>query len=182
MDLFVAVMRLNRQMIRFAHKNVILGRGMHHAQANLLSMIASLDGPTQRDLAEEMDVRPSSMTEMLGRLEQSGWIRRVQDENDQRVLRVYLTDAGKKIVDESPGFRSQTAGAIFDCLTDEEKDQLAAFLDKISANLERSEESLKDACRSKAASHCGHHHKGPRGCGHPPFGPGYYCRPPFFGR
>jgi DNA-binding MarR family transcriptional regulator len=39
--------------------------GRYHQQAHLLHLISQNDGANQRDLAEQMDVRPSSMTEML---------------------------------------------------------------------------------------------------------------------
>ncbi|WP_051115599.1 MarR family transcriptional regulator [Clostridium pasteurianum] len=48
-----------------------------------MSLIFQNDGIIQKDLAREMDMRPSSMTEMLMRNEKHGFIVRRQDEKEE---------------------------------------------------------------------------------------------------
>jgi len=181
-NLYATMMQLNRQMMRFAHLGFHGERGPHHGQARLLELISNQNGASQRDLAEEMDVRPSSMTEMLGRLEQAGWIKREQDDQDQRVMRVYLTEAGTQIIEDSSDTRSKSINIIFDCLTEEEKSQLAAINKKLSAHLENLDSSLRDRFREEMQSRHGHNHccRNPRdGFGRPPFSHGHHCEHSF---
>ncbi|MBU2703509.1 DNA-binding MarR family transcriptional regulator [Sporomusaceae bacterium BoRhaA] len=112
------------------------GQKLHSGQIRLLSLISQNDGASQKDLAEEMDVRPSSMTEMLLRMEQTGLITRKQDENDQRVMRIFLTETGKKAAVQSSVTTHDLTTTMFNCLLPEEQTQMLAFVEKISASIE----------------------------------------------
>lgn len=138
--LYNALSRLSRQIHRMEHKMAhddIAGRQkIHRGQTRLLSLIAQNNGASQRDLAEEMDVRPSSMTEMLLKIEQAGFIIRKQDERDQRVMRIFLTETGEKAVVQSSAATLDLTTRMFNCLTSEEQTQLLALIEKISASME----------------------------------------------
>jgi DNA-binding MarR family transcriptional regulator len=135
-NLYNALYRLIRQMHRFAHRGMFHKSGLYHQQAHLLHLISQNDGANQRDLAEQMDVRPSSMTEMLNKLERSGLIIRKQDEQDQRVMRIYLTETGQKSAAQAIGITGDYSGLLFNCLTEEEKIQMLAIIEKLCLNLE----------------------------------------------
>lgn len=95
-DLYRTLHRLNRQMHRVSHKEGHRKGRLYHGQANLLLLISQNDGASQRELGEQMDIRPSSMTEMLTKLEQNGLIVKKRDDKDQRVMHIHLTEEGKK--------------------------------------------------------------------------------------
>ncbi len=99
-QLYTTLHRLGRQMHRFSHR-AEGGQGSYREQSRLLRIISRNDGVIQRDIAEEMDASPSSMTEMLVKMEQLGYIIRKQDEKDQCVMHIYLTNKGKVAVEES---------------------------------------------------------------------------------
>ncbi len=121
-------------MHRFAHS---LSRGHDHyrEQSRLLLLIAQNDGIIQRDLAEEMDVRPSSMTEMLAKMEQLGLVVRKQDEKDQRAIHIYLTDEGKAAAEESERATERLTGTMFKSLSDEEIKQMFRLTLKVCDDL-----------------------------------------------
>ncbi len=52
---------------------------------------------THSELAEMLHVQPATMTNTLKRMEKAGFVERRHDAADQRVSRVYLTDAGYNI-------------------------------------------------------------------------------------
>ncbi len=98
-NLYNALQRLNRQMHRSRHRIMPPIEGLNRGQIRLLFLISKNDGIIQRDLAEMMDIRPSSLTEMLSNLEEHSFIIRKSDEKDRRVMHVYLTDAGRNAID-----------------------------------------------------------------------------------
>jgi DNA-binding MarR family transcriptional regulator len=75
--------------------------GLTHVQHQLLVAIKGhREGapPTVGDLADYLLLRPHSTVELIDRAETAGLVDRVPDENDGRVVRVRLTDAGDRIV------------------------------------------------------------------------------------
>jgi DNA-binding MarR family transcriptional regulator len=57
---------------------------------------------TQRsiDIAEELQVNPSTGTRMLDRLTRKGLVRRLRSSADRRVVQVRLTKAGREVVEQ----------------------------------------------------------------------------------
>ena len=139
-ELYHAMARLSRHMHRLehrmAHESLVYGRRLHRGQSLLLSLISKKNGASQGELCEEMDVRPSSMTEILLKMERAGLIVRKQDEKDQRVMRVFLTDAGEKAASQSDVADLDLTTTIFNCLTMEEQTQMLTLIQKISASVE----------------------------------------------
>jgi DNA-binding MarR family transcriptional regulator len=54
-------------------------------------------------LATRMEVSPPNITGILDRLEQRGWVRRMSDPQDRRVVRIVLTDDGERLLHELSG-------------------------------------------------------------------------------
>jgi DNA-binding MarR family transcriptional regulator len=54
-------------------------------------------GLTHTDLAARLHVQPATITKMIKRMEKAGFLERRQDPDDQRISRVYLTEAGRAI-------------------------------------------------------------------------------------
>ncbi|MHC6178652.1 MarR family winged helix-turn-helix transcriptional regulator [Clostridium sp. JNZ X4-2] len=140
-NLYRALHRLNRQMHRTAHGGIHSKGGFHHGQANLLTLILKNDGASQRILAEQLDVRPSSMTEMLSKMEQSGLITRKQGKDDQRVMHIYLTEEGRKAAKEIIENTNAFTESIFSALTEIEKEQMLAITEKLCTSLEAMDKS-----------------------------------------
>lgn len=162
-ELFHSLHRLIRIIHRLSHHAMRQRGGLYHQQAHLLHLVAQNDGSNQRDLAEQMDVRPSSMTEMLTKLEQAGLIIRKQDEQDQRVMRIYLTDAGKQAAEESTLRNDDFIAAFFNGLTEEEKTQMLALIEKLCLSLETNHDLDRDKLsREERDWRHAHHHHGQR--------------------
>lgn len=113
-------------------------------QGRILSLLLVGDGVTTREMATILDIRPSSLNESLGRLEERGYIVRSKDEQDGRKVRVTITEEGRAVADS---LRDASPADIFDCLTQEEKDELGRILAKVAASLrpERNAEQREGA-------------------------------------
>lgn len=71
--------------------------GIPPGQAMMLRELAHNDGIAQRDLAERMHVARPTVTVMLQKMERAGLVERRPDEDDQRVTRVHVTEAGRAL-------------------------------------------------------------------------------------
>ncbi len=163
-QLYHTLARLSRQIHRMEHwiaGRVLLGKAkLYRGQTHLLLLISQNNGASQGDLAERMDVRPSSMTEMLMKMEQAGFITRKQDDKDQRIMRIFLTEDGEKIADESKAAVENFITKIFSCLTPEEQDNMLNLIKRVSLNIETLDSSDEMALhhRDFHHKHCHHHH------------------------
>lgn len=66
----------------------------------LLREAANADGASQRELAGLMRIEPSTLVRHLDRLEADGYVERRPDPDDRRRLRVFVTRAGRKRLEE----------------------------------------------------------------------------------
>jgi DNA-binding MarR family transcriptional regulator len=91
--LFVQVCRLH-----YSRAHIILEEiGLYRGQPPVLRHLHIQDGLTQTELGQRLEVSPATVTKMIQRMEKAGFVQRRQDEADQRVSRVYLTQAGRAI-------------------------------------------------------------------------------------
>lgn len=54
------------------------------------------NGTPATKIAPALGLEPRSLTRMLKALEEKNWIKRVADDNDKRIVNVFLTDEGKR--------------------------------------------------------------------------------------
>jgi MarR family transcriptional regulator for hemolysin len=66
--------------------------GLSSAQWRLLVRVVREQNPTQARLAELMEIEPISVSRLIDRMEQGGWVKRCAHESDRRVNRVVPTD------------------------------------------------------------------------------------------
>lgn len=132
-DVIFAVMKIMRSMRRRPPKP---GEGLHPGLARPLEILANNDGVTSRELAELLDIRPSSLTELLGKLETEGFVSRSADESDRRVSRVSLTDKGKELAAKLNAEHEQRKARASACFTDEETAQFCALCERLSQHLQ----------------------------------------------
>ena len=69
--------------------------GLVKGQAQLLLIIKDNEGCTQKDLANYFNVRYSSMSERINKLENAGYITRVHEDGNFKNNRIYITSEGK---------------------------------------------------------------------------------------
>ena len=107
------------------------------AVGRMLDCAAKNPGVSSRELCELLDVRPSSLSEMLARAEADGLLTRTVDEADRRVQRIRLSEKGQRIITEMEDARNLDARKKAACFTEEEKEQFCALCNKLSEHLER---------------------------------------------
>jgi DNA-binding MarR family transcriptional regulator len=105
--------------------------GLHRGQGFALIHLWHHDGIPQHELAQAMHISPASVTNMLQRMERDGWIARERDREDQRVVRVHLTDRAKDLRAEAQTVFHEMEAELSSVYTDEEKATLRRLLMKL---------------------------------------------------
>jgi len=111
--------------------------GLHRGQQFVLRSLWVQEGLTHSELAEQLHIQPATISNALKRMEKAGFVERRPDAKDQRVSRVYLTDAGRNIreaVEEAWNALEEQAFAGF---SPAERDQLRGFILRVLENLDR---------------------------------------------
>lgn len=108
-----------------------LHRHGSHAQDKVLALLSKRRALSQRELLAGMGIRPASLSELLGKLEKNGAIRRERDRRDKRNVIVTLTEQG--VHEFTDRRRNMHTGMreLFAPLNEEEQAQLTALLSKL---------------------------------------------------
>ena len=109
--------------------------GIFPSQAFVLRCLKNRDGQSQKDLCKNLHVRPSTVTVMIKRMEKRGLIKRVQDEKDKRITRIYLCKIGMDMIEDISKTQDDLEKITFKNLSDEEVNELNRLLVKIRDNL-----------------------------------------------
>lgn len=109
--------------------------GLSAAQWRLLVRLVKEEGVAQARLAELLEIEPISVSRLLDRMQEGGWIERRQDASDRRVRMIFPTDKSR----EAFAAIKAVAGDVYDKalagLAAEERRVLVKCLDTIIANL-----------------------------------------------
>ncbi len=106
-------------------------------QGRLMRRLLVCDGASPKELAQDMDIRPASLSELLAKLEAKGLVERTPNEADRRGVYLRLTPAGRKQAEALEKAKAAYARQLFTVLDAGEKAQLAAILAKLDAQMER---------------------------------------------
>ena len=165
--------RMGRLIHRYyeaeAHRHGALGDPLR-GQGRVLALLTAKPETTQRELSYLLDMRQQSLSELLAKLEDKGYVTREKSADDGRVTVVRLTDAGAEAA-PSPAQMEDRADALA-CLTSEERTQLEQIADKVNASLEgKLEEMGIDPHRPPHGPKGPHRGPRPDGAGPRPEGP-----------
>jgi DNA-binding MarR family transcriptional regulator len=99
-DLVEAFLAASRAMVAMAARSLAgLDEDITLAQYRALVVLAARGPQRPADLAAGLKVDPSTASRMVDRLVRKRLVRRARSQEDRRMVRVYLTGAGREIVD-----------------------------------------------------------------------------------
>lgn len=114
--------------------------GLKPNQAGILFMLRSEGGLSQRELAKRMGVTPPSMTAALKKLEKQGYVLREQDEKDQRITRIRISDQGTACLDGLQNMMRNLEKGLYEGISEEERQAMKKTLLKMRENVLRYKE------------------------------------------
>jgi DNA-binding MarR family transcriptional regulator len=111
-----------------------------HAYYEILVRLSEAPDRTLRmsELAQRSQSSRSRLSHAVARLEEVGWVRRVECATDRRGLLAVLTDEGyDALAAAAPGHVETVRRLLFDALTPDQVAQLRVISETITANVER---------------------------------------------
>ena len=117
------------------HNSKLAEYGLTTSQVGVLVQLWIEDGLTQKEIAEELQLRPASITGLVNILVSKGWIDRREDTKDARINRVYLTEEGKNIRLKCMSANDEIETILSNGFSKEEKQLMLCWLKKLNKNL-----------------------------------------------
>jgi DNA-binding MarR family transcriptional regulator len=106
---FVAQLIESSRLLRNYIDNRAKSRGTTRAQWIVLFRLREQEGLSQVDLADVLELQPISLVRLLDRLVEHGLLERRPDPRDRRANRLFLTEAGRQLVDDLDSLRDAIA-------------------------------------------------------------------------
>jgi len=93
------------------------------------------EGMKQSELAELMEMQPITLTRLIDKLCDNGWIERRGDETDRRVNRLYLKKAARPLLGKLAGLRSELTATALEGISPQDAHRMLAQLELIKDNV-----------------------------------------------
>jgi MarR family transcriptional regulator, organic hydroperoxide resistance regulator len=110
--------------------------GLHVGQEMVLIELWEQDGLRGGELAERLGVEPPTITKMLRRLEDCGFVERRQDPRDARSFRIYLTEEGRSLEESVARRWEQVEEKTFAGMSVGQRRNFHRLLTEVRANLD----------------------------------------------
>jgi MarR family transcriptional regulator, transcriptional regulator for hemolysin len=123
--------------------------GITRAQWAVLAKIERFEGMKQTEMAEQMEMQPITLTRLIDKLCDAGWIERRGDDSDRRVNRLYLKDAAKPLLAKLAGLRSEITGTALGGISPADAQRLMTQLEDIKENVRNALQSLSEEQRKE---------------------------------
>jgi MarR family transcriptional regulator, transcriptional regulator for hemolysin len=116
---FVAQLVESSRLLRNYIDHRAKGRGTTRAQWIVLFRLREQEGLSQVDLADVLELQPISLVRLLDRLVEHGLLERQHDPRDRRANRLFLTTAGRQLVDDLDSLRDSIAQTVLQDVSSE---------------------------------------------------------------
>ncbi|MFI5612400.1 MarR family winged helix-turn-helix transcriptional regulator [Amycolatopsis sp. NPDC051903] len=107
--------------------------GLHEGQNVLLGALWTTDGATPGEIAARLHVTTPTVVKMATRMAAAGLLTRRRDEKDNRLVRLWLTEAGRALREPVEAERRHLETKLTAGLTSAERKHLMAALAKVLA-------------------------------------------------
>jgi DNA-binding MarR family transcriptional regulator len=129
------ILAMTCRMHRLRIQQLLGPIGLHCGQPGLLFTLQQQNGCAQGDLAAHLNVSAPTISNMVRRLEHAGFVERRGDPADERVSRVYLTEAGWDTLEQAHVLLSSMNEVMHKGFDEAEWEQLKQFMLRLQANL-----------------------------------------------
>jgi DNA-binding MarR family transcriptional regulator len=109
--------------------------GITRAQWAVLVKVERSEGMKQTELAELLEMQPITLTRLIDKLCDAGWIERRSDATDRRVNRLYLRKAGRALLGRMSGLKSELTATALEGINPADAHRLLTQLEQIKENV-----------------------------------------------
>jgi DNA-binding MarR family transcriptional regulator len=124
----------------FVRKLKALGIEINPAQGRIMFVLWQNDGIPITELAKQTSLGKSTLTSMLDRLEQSGYVRRVPSLQDRRMVLIERTEKDRAFQQLYVQVSQEMTALFYDGFSDAEIDAFEGYLERILDTLTACEE------------------------------------------
>lgn len=121
------IRKIKEQAFRQADYQDLSAASIHY-----INVISTIHNPTFAELANQLGLSKPSVTLMINKLHEKGYVQKTQSHEDGRVYYISLTEKGKTIATAYNDAQHKVVEHIATRLNHEEIDTLIALLTKIS--------------------------------------------------
>ena len=133
LDQFMRVDRLHHAAIQ----RQVGEMGLHRSQHRMLMYLSREKAmPSQRELADFLEISPPAVASTLKRLEAEGYIQRTSSKEDSRNNIITITDKGRAVLEDTHQRFDAVDRTMFEGVSEAELESFTALLDKIQTNLQ----------------------------------------------
>lgn len=135
-EAFLHLLRTSDEVFACTERN-LTEHGISHGRFGVMMQLwgccddADFAGLTPAELADRTGVTRATMTGLVDTLERDGFVRRVADTADRRMMRVCLTPLGHKFLEDMLPGHFERMAAVMAPLTEAERKALVALLNKV---------------------------------------------------
>lgn len=109
--------------------------GLTLTQWRAIAYLSRKEGINQSVLAELLEVKPITLTRLVDRMEEAGWVERRRDPDDRRAVCLHLTDKVQPILESMHSHADATHAAAFAGIKTRDEETTLDTLAKIKTNL-----------------------------------------------
>jgi len=131
-----------RQVIRaidIHSKKLSKQSGLTGPQLMVMRKISQLDGPMAKQVAQEINLSPATITSIIDRLENRGLVKRQRSQLDKRKVELYLSEAGELLLQDAPEPLQEHFIKRYQALKTWEQTQLLCSVERIALMMDAEE-------------------------------------------
>ncbi|MBP7584885.1 MAG: MarR family transcriptional regulator [Spirochaetes bacterium] len=122
------------------HEDEIIGEfeksGLTARQVNYLEAVKSLGNPNLVELAGRLGLSKPSITAIVEKLSERGFVKKTQSDEDRRSFHLHLTPKGEKVARRHDEIHVRIADMLSKGLSKDELDRLVFLLNRVVIGLE----------------------------------------------
>lgn len=111
--------------------------GISRQQFDVLCILYEKGQITMGELCKEISSACSTATDLADKLEKAGYVERLREKRDRRVVRLNILSKGEKLIKSVIERRSEKLGTIMETFEEEERMRTISFLETLTDKLER---------------------------------------------
>lgn len=139
-EIMKTVLRLASGGRRRLHEQVNPGLPKIRGYGRILDLLSQNDGMSQQQIAQQLDIRPQSVSEAITSMESQALVEKQINAADKRSCLIYITPVGRQRQIDLQQARISNARKLLEPLTGQEKQTLLALLGKAAATLQENKE------------------------------------------
>lgn len=111
--------------------------GISRQQLDVLCIIYEKGQITMGELCKEISSACSTATDLADKLEKAGYVERIREKRDRRVVRLNILAKGEKLIKSIMERRADILASILDSFEEEDRMKTISFLETLTGKLER---------------------------------------------